>query len=135
MDGAGRRLNAHFAPLIDAPASYCREAGRDVPRIDYLGEPTLATNDFSLAVTGAPHSVKGVFMMSSDAAHVPLSTGLLCLAPPVKRLVSVDTGPDGTASARIDLSAFAPGSTWYFQLSCRAKSRTFSDALRVTILP
>jgi acetyl esterase/lipase len=136
MPGSGRRLGSYLSRLLSAPASYCGDAARDGARIGYTGEPSLAGNDWQLSVAGAPPGTPGLFLASPGSVRTPLLGGMLCVAPPFRRVAPARTGPDGSATVGIALGDFAPGSTWHFQFTWGDRQQQrFSDALRVTFLP
>jgi hypothetical protein len=117
------------------------------------GSSSVATNDFTLTVTGAAVESSGMFVYASNTAQAPYGNGLRCVGTSsggVYRLSpTLFTNGCGTATRLVDLESGAPatgsseidsGSTWYFQFWYRdlaaggARFNT-SDGLKVIFCP
>ncbi len=117
-------------------------------KISFTGSVSVAANDLTLTVSGAPTAVFGVFLQSPDAGFVPLGSGTLCLGTQtlgfVVRLGALQTDLLGSAFTEFDNTSpmlpqaqVLPGETWYFQFVYRdldsgTPEFNFSDGLAVT---
>ncbi len=117
------------------------------------GSSSVATNDFTLTVTGAAVESSGLFVYASDTAEEPFGDGLRCVGTGslgVYRLSpTLFTDGSGAATRIVDLESGAPamgsseiepGSTWYFQFWYRDLAATgagfnASDGLKVVFCP
>jgi hypothetical protein len=117
------------------------------------GSSSVATNDFTLTVTGVPVQSSGMFVYDSNTAQAPYGDGLRCvgtsntglyrLSPTllpngcgiITHLVDLTSGAPAAGSSQID-----SGSTWYFQFLYRDSASTgagfnASDGLKVIFCP
>ena len=106
------------------------------------GLGSLALNDVTLEVVGAPSGRWGAFLMGSDPGLKTFGHGYDCLFGTVKRLSKpLRTSPAGSASFDIDFTAhpanqMLAGSSWSFQFLFRDQgSIDTSDAVRIDVLP
>ena len=117
------------------------------------GSSSVATNDFTLTVTGAAVESSGMFVYASNTAQAPYGNGLRCVGTSsggVYRLSpTLFTNGCGTATRLVDLESGAPatgsseidsGSTWYFQfwyrdLAAGGAGFNTSDGLKVIFCP
>ena len=134
-------------------SNYCLAAGNSAGTsaiISSQGTLSISTNDFALAVTGAPPLKPGIFFYGANQTQVFLGEGLLCIAPDIQRLQPVVlTDAQGGVVMPIDFTAppFDAGafgvtllSTWNFQFWYRdplggPAGFNFSDGLEVTFCP
>ena len=135
---SGRWIENQFTELLNAPASFCAAAARAGARIAYLGEPSVASEELILTITGAAPGAAGMFLFSPTQGQTPLGQGLLCLGAPLARVAGKITGPNGEARARLHMGIgpFQPGTTYNFQFAYQVGATQFtSDALRVEFGP
>jgi len=122
----GRVLAAARAPgPACTTANYCSVAPNSAGAgavIASSGSTSLANNDFTLEISGAPANEFGIFYYGEMPAQTPLGDGWRCIGGTVVRLFPVlNTGPGGTASRPLDVMNLPSGAildsgiTYYFQ--------------------
>ncbi len=128
-----------------------RNSSERAATIEATGFGSLALNDVTLRVAGAPPNTRGVFFMGSDYAASGAGYGLradgtepgfLCLTGSVARLSRpVFTDDEGNARLAIDFAsmpagAILAGTSWSFQFAfADGKRWNASDAVRITFEP
>jgi FG-GAP repeat protein len=134
-----------------SPTAYCIAAlngnGTEA-HIALQGSPSVGTNDFTLAVTGARPQQFGVFYYGTQAIQTPFGNGYRCVGGQIFRLPAQQLGVDGSGTYTLDLSSppdqtssIAAGDTLHFQFWYRdpggplGAGVNFSDALRVSFCP
>jgi acetyl esterase/lipase len=144
LPGAGERIEVFFAPLVDAPSSFCGTSPNSAGPgawIDWHGSASVAENDWTLLASRCPPNVKGLFFYSDQAAApTPFGQGKLCLGGTLWKTPWVLADPTGSVSFELDLDdpmvPIAAGTTWRFQLMYRDGPLTnLSDGLAATFLP
>ncbi|MCA8980759.1 MAG: FG-GAP repeat protein [Planctomycetes bacterium] len=134
-----------------APTNYCvaalNGAGTNA-RISLEGSPSVAANDFTLAVSGARAQQFGVFYYGTQAMQAPFGNGFRCVDGQIFRLPAQQLDAAGAGSYTLDLASppdqptgIAAGDALYFQFWYRdpggplGAGVNFSDALRVHFCP
>jgi hypothetical protein len=130
--------------------SYCTpsaNASGGAATLSATGLGSVAENDLTLSVTGAPATVNGVFFMGANVHSTPFHGGTKCVKGSLRRLsATTPTTGAGTAALSVDLSSapadvIQPGSTWGFQFLFRdpngpsGSPLNLSDAVRIEFLP
>jgi hypothetical protein len=109
--------------------------------INAFGSTVLSNNDLTLNVDWLPLNQFGFFLMSQGETYIPVSQGILCLAPPIFRFQSnvLNSGASGSVELQDVLQklpggvTLTPGDTWSFQYWTRdGNAANFSDTVRVT---
>jgi hypothetical protein len=129
----------------DNPSNYCQSSPNSAgtgARMSWAGVPSIAANNFTLEVGGAPAGVNGIFFIGQTPTETPYQSGYICIHPPFTRISPpVMTSSGGTASRTLDFSMWPastiePGSAWNAQFWYRDPTSgigttNFSDGLRV----
>lgn len=128
-----------------APVAYCTAKVNSAGTTCHLGasgSPSFAAGGFALTFAGALPSQSGIFAYStSGEAAAPFFNGTRCIATPLTRLSVFNTGPSGTGSFAIPITAPMTGTTRWYQLFYRdvpnpdGTGMGLSDGLRVTFCP
>lgn len=139
--------------IPDDTFTYCQSTPNSTGRpcaIDAIGSVSLAENDFTLLIRGAPPLTTGMFFYGQGQAHYPAGDGYLCVSPHHPGLVLLQPGSPPNAAGivrrRLDFATLsgagliAPGSTWYFQYMYRDLTPTgtgfnLSDGLCAKFAP
>ena len=146
-------------PILDCMSepgvSYCRTSPNSAGKgalISGSGSPSIATNQFSLNVQGAPNSKRGFFFYGTQEGRLPFRGGFLCVGPAggYHYLQLARSNFNGRVSQAVDFSAAPmnsgagrvfPGATYYFQycyfdsFAHKTARVNFSDGLRVQFCP
>lgn len=129
----------------DNPSNYCVSSANSAgsgAHMGWMGMPSVSAGGFTLAVSGAPASVNGLFFIGETPTQVPYQSGFLCIAPPLARLgPALMTSSTGSASRLLDFNTWpttviSAGSVWNAQFWYRdplagSGGTNFSDGLRV----
>jgi hypothetical protein len=135
--------------------TYCSaqaNSSGDAATVGYLGSPSLADEQVSLALAGAVTNSTGLFIYSPQQQLVPFGNGVLCVGgggANVHRLQPFVTNMSGHGGVELDFSmpplnggpgALTPGSTWNFQawfrdLPAGGAQFNLSNALAATFVP
>jgi hypothetical protein len=144
-NGLGNSASVLLSAL-ENPRPYCLAAPNSAglgAHIGATGTVSVAADDLTLNVVGAPASVNGLFFMSQTAIEYPFYAGYLCLGMPRARLgPTLVTDSLGNTSRLLGIqqhwsaAMITPDSVWNFQFWYRDPtgpngSANFSDALRV----
>ncbi|MFT5049120.1 MAG: N-acetylneuraminic acid mutarotase [Chlamydiales bacterium] len=128
----------------DAFESYCVAAPNSAgagAHIGFGGNISVADNQFTLEVQGAPPGVTGLFLQGVTRPQAPLGSGFRCVGGAVYRLPPlVQTSSAGVVNRQLDTTAATqasslvlPGASWNFQLWYRdSQTSNLSDGLGVT---
>ena len=143
LEGGQTSVFCETSPNSHGPGAY----------IGSSGPTSIATNDFTLTVTGSVPDTVGLFLYSAGQTEVPFGDGLRCigggdhllfrLLPPsvadsaglASHWLDFDAPP-----ASVGAGAIVPGSTWFFQYWYRDPAGSgsgfnLSDGLRVRFDP
>ena len=107
----------------------------------WSGSFSVAAENFTLEVEGAPSNLSGQFFFGPIQIKSPFGDGVQCVGGTVNRLPVVITDANGAASQALDFDnppvqgQIVAGSTWNFQFQYREGAFNFSDAISVTFGP
>lgn len=134
-DGAG------FQTVCD---SFANSTGQ-LSTLELLGNSQTAANQLELNTRGLPANVFGFYLMSEQAASLPVGNGLLCLGSPVWRYddAILLSSADGVARFELDLGQLANGQAatvgdvynfqfWHRDTVGGMPTSNFSSAVSVT---
>ena len=107
------RQHAHCLPAANSSGTPAT--------IGASGKSSLAHNDLTLSVGGAPPAVNGLFFLGANTIQQSFGGGYKCVSGSVRRFPVQQTTAQGTAELVVDLTgpqtqAIQPGSSWSFRV-------------------
>ena len=113
-------------------------------RLELTGSVSLAANDLRLEVSDGPTGRNGLLVGGVAAGSIAVGDGILCVAPPVTRLVPAQLDANGGASLTVPLAsgplagALQGGDRMLFQFWFRdgtSGGSNLSEAIELTFCP
>lgn len=136
----------------DDPAAGCDNSTGVGGVLAGFGSDSTSNDDLMLVASQLPSSVNGLWLMSASTTLVPLGDGLRCVAGPIYRFGTYNSGAAGIAYKGPEIVAtscsslppggcISAGSTWHFQAWYRnvtgpcGNLTNLSNLLSVTFTP